>query len=98
MALAGVPVALTDQSHARAAIRVQGPDWRALLSKGCDLDFHPRAFIAGRCASTRMAHTSVTLHALPDDHTVDLYVPRSYARHFFEWLCDAAGEFGYRVD
>jgi len=32
-----------------------------------------------------------------DATTWDFYVPRSYARHFWEWLTDAASEFGGEV-
>lgn len=97
-AMAGVAVAITDQSQARAVLRVRGAAWRSLLSKGCSLDLHPRSFMPGRCASTRLAHVPALLHALPSGDGVDLYVPRSYARSFWEWLVDAAAEYGYRVE
>lgn len=97
-AMAGVAVAITDQSQARAVLRAQGAAWRSLLSKGCGLDLHPRGVMPGRCASTRMAHVPALMHALPGGDAVDLYVPRSYARTFWEWLTDAAAEYGYRVE
>ena len=37
------------------------------------------------------------IHALPDGERFDLYGPRSYAVHLWEWRTHAAAEFGYRV-
>jgi len=87
---------LTDVSHGRAAMRVSGPRARELLAKGCSLDLHPRAWEPGRCAQTSIARVSVLLHALDPDG-FDLYCARSYARHLWHWLTEAAAEFGYQV-
>lgn len=89
--------AVFDVSHARTVIRVSGPAARALLAKGCRLDLHPRVFCAGACAQTNIGHFTVLLHGVDDRPTVDLYVARSYAASFWEWLAEAAAEFGCRV-
>lgn len=89
--------AVVDVSHGRTVIRVSGPATRTLLAKGCRLDLHPRVFRAGACAQTNIGHFAVLLHAVDDRPTVDLYVARSYAASFWEWLIEAAAEFGYRV-
>jgi len=90
-------VAVFDVSHARTVIRVSGAGTRDLLAKGCRLDLHPRVFRAGACAQTNLGHFTVLLHCVDDSPTVDLYVARSYAVSFWEWLTEAAAEFGYRV-
>ena len=88
---------LTDVSHGRAALRISGPHARELLAKGCSIDLHPRVFQAGHCAQTSLAHVGVLLH-LPDaGGGFDLYCARSYAQHLWQWLIEAAGEFGYEV-
>lgn len=89
--------ALTDQSHARCVLRLEGPQARALLAKGCGLDLDPRSFSAGRCAQSIVGPVAALLHLVDDGPIFDLYLPRSYAASFWEWLADSAAEFGYRV-
>lgn len=89
--------AVTDLSHARTALRLSGPNMRDVLAKGCTIDLHPRAFASGACAITSVAHTGTIIHAAGPD-TLDLYVVRSFAEHFWEWLLDAAAEFGAQVN
>ncbi len=96
-AFADSAVAVFDVSHARTVIRVSGATSRDLLAKGCRLDLHPRVFRAGACAQTNIGHFAVLLHGVDDSPTVDLYVARSYAASFWEWLTEAAAEFGCRV-
>jgi len=85
-----------DQSEGRTVMRLAGPRARDVLAKGCGLDLHPKTFAAGRCTQTPVAHIGCVLHH-PDDATWDFYVPRSYARHFWEWLTDAASEFSGEI-
>jgi len=98
----GAPVAelpalrTIDLSEGRTVMRLAGPRARDVLAKGCGLDLHPSAFAAGRCTQTPVAHIGCVLHQV-DATTWDFYVPRSYARHFWEWLTDAASEFGGEV-
>jgi sarcosine oxidase gamma subunit len=44
-----------------------------------------------------LADVSVLIHALADGERFDLYGGRSYGVHLWEWLTQAAAEFGYRV-
>lgn len=87
---------LTDVSHGRAIVRVSGGAARDLLAKGCALDLHPRAFEKGRCAQTSVAKTNILLHYV-EESIFDIYVGRSYALYFWEWLTISAWEFGYEV-
>jgi len=87
---------LTDVSHGRAGWRIGGPHALDLLAKGCSLDLHPRAFRAGDCAQTALAHVGVLLHRRATE-SFDLYCARSYARHLWHSLTGAAAEFGYEV-
>jgi sarcosine oxidase subunit gamma len=89
--------AVTDVSGGRMAVRVGGAGARALLAKDCPIDLHPRAFRPGTCAQSILADVSVLIHALADGEHFDLYGPRSYGVHLWEWLIHAAAEFGCRV-
>lgn len=101
-ALAGHVCAITDVSETRTCIRVSGPGARAVLQKGCPLDFHPRVFTPGQCAQSHLAKAAVVLHLAggeeaDDGPAFDVYVPRSLAEYLWRWLEDAAREYGVAV-
>ena len=87
----------SEQSHGRTVLRVDGDRARDLMRKGCRLDLHPSVTEPGFCAQCQMAQTGVILHQIDDASTYDLIVFAGLARPFYEWLCDAAAEFGYEV-
>ena len=93
----GDAAAVTTQGHGRSGIRVSGPSARDLLAKGCTLDFHPRLFFAGHCAQTNLGHVNALIVCVDDEPIFDLFVMRSFAVSFWEWMTDAAQEFGYSV-
>jgi sarcosine oxidase subunit gamma len=93
----GDRAAVTTQGHGRACIRLSGPSARDLLAKGCTLDFHPGSFSAGHCAQTNLGHVNTLIICVDDEPIFDLFVMRSYAVSFWEWITDAAQEFGYAV-
>ena len=86
-----------DQSEGRTVLRLSGASARAVLAKGTGIDLDASAFGAGSCAATLLAHVGVLLHAVASD-TIDVYVPRSYALTFWEWLLEAASERGLRIE
>lgn len=94
--LADKPVAVTDLSHARAVLNISGPHVRDVLSKGCGLDFHPDRFAPDQSAQTSIAHAAVLIDCCETDQ-FDLYVSRSYAAFFAEWLINASREYGVDV-
>jgi len=97
----GDDAAVVSLGHSRTCLRVSGTSVRDVMSKGSTYDFHPSVFKPGDCIQTGMAHVGVSLHCLADKSgaaEVDIYVLRSFALHFFEWLQESAGEFGYRID
>ena len=105
-ALAGHFTAVTEVGESRACIRVAGPSARALLQKGCPLDLHPRAFVAGACAQSILAKSGVTLHLFADESAAqagaegpvfDIYVLRSFAEYLWAWLEDAGAEYGVAI-
>lgn len=77
-----------DISHGVVTLRVEGARSREVLSRGCGLDLHPRAFPVGHCARTRLMMLGVTLdHRL--EGAFDLYVDRSYLDFLHSSLRDA---------
>jgi len=87
---------VTDLSHGRTAIRIEGPKAERVLSKLFALDFAPAAFpvIAGRAT---VHHDMLAQMQRTGPERFDIYVFRSFARSFWTLLCDAAEETGYEV-
>jgi sarcosine oxidase, subunit gamma len=74
---------IVDVSANRTTIEVHS---RELLEHGCTLDLHPRAFHAGRCAQTMIAHTQVILWQTSDAPVYRLLVRGSFATYLADWL------------
>ena len=89
--------AIIDVSHGRTVIRISGRHARTLLMKGAPLDFHPKVFTPGRAATSTISQCGVVLTCVDED-IFDLYVFRAFGRHMWEWVTDAAGEYGYEVN
>jgi sarcosine oxidase subunit gamma len=86
--------ASVDVTDGIAVLEVQGRATRALLSKGCGLDFHPQSFPTARCARTRFAKITLVIECVDQSPRFYLYVARSYLHYLRAWLIDAAAEFG----
>jgi methylglutamate dehydrogenase subunit D len=93
--LAGL-ASVSDQSHGRVILHIEGPRARDVLAKGTALDLHPRALGPGRSAVTQMAHVGVHIAQVgPDAFELSLF--RGFAVSFWEWLTEMSGEYGYEV-
>ncbi len=88
--------AVTAQGHGRLCLRLAGPALRAVLAKGSTLDFHHRGLAPGDCPQTPIGHFASLIHCRAPLEA-DVYVARSYGVSFWEWLSDAAAEYGYQV-
>ena len=86
----------TDVGDGRARFALSGHRAIDLLRKGTALDVGPRAFPAGRCASTLLARVDVVLHHAAGGKSYDIYCDRGFAEYLFLWLVDAAAEFAGR--
>lgn len=82
----------TNMSSALRRTQIEGTHARALLSKGCGLDVHPRTFPPGRCARTRLAGMPVIVRSTGES-TFQCIVAASYGDYLDSWLADAALEF-----
>lgn len=85
--------AVVDQSHGRCVLRLSGARAREVMAKNTAVDLHPRAFGAGQCALTSIAHMNATLVQVDDTPTYDLFVIRSLARSFAHAIEHACHEF-----
>lgn len=85
---------VTDLSHGRTAIRIEGPKAEWVLAKLFAIDF--TAIATGNAVSTN--HHEIFAQMQRAGATrFDIYVFRSFARSFWTVLCGAAAETGYEV-
>ena len=88
--------AVTDLSHARTALRLEGQAVRSVLAKLCTLDVEADGFPPGSCAQTLFGQIGVLLHCRTPD-CFDILMYRGFAVSAWETISDAALEFGCRV-
>lgn len=85
------PFATTvDQTDGRSCFHLDGPQAIEILSRGCRVDFHPRAFGPGRVAATSLAHVNALIQQRDATPRFRIIVFSSFARHISEWLEHAA--------
>jgi methylglutamate dehydrogenase subunit D len=89
---------IAEQSDGRTVIRVSGPRARDALAKGLPIDLHPRAFKPGDTALTLAAHIGLQIWQLDAAPTYEIAVFRGFARSFWQFLLDAAAEYGCRIE
>jgi heterotetrameric sarcosine oxidase gamma subunit len=88
---------VTEVSHARTLIRIQGPRVRSVLAQGISLDLHDQVFPPGAFAQTRCGHLAVLLlRGRSNDHW-DLMVHSSYAVSLWEWVLAAGASVGVEI-
>lgn len=78
----------------RTVLSVGGPRARDTLAKMLTIDLHPRAFRPGDAAVTVAGGISVLVSRQEDEDVFDCAIPRSVALSFWDWLLDAAAEYG----
>jgi|GEM_PF-2763617 len=84
--------AVTDLSHSRTAIAIEGPAVEPFLNRDVAIDFSIEACPAGSAVQTSMHHVPVLLLRRAPERFV-LYVYRSYARDLAGWMADMAVPF-----
>lgn len=88
---------VTDLSHARCRIRIEGDKCLNTLAKLFALDLRETAFPIGEVRLSGHHHVPCLLHRC-GTQSFDLYVFSTYARDQLDTLKDAALEFGVSVD
>jgi len=86
--------AITDISHSRAIIQINGYQAKDILKKGCPLNFNE--IENNNCAGTVFQVNNIVVDFVgsnPD--TFNLLTLRSFGESFYHHISDAALEFGY---
>jgi methylglutamate dehydrogenase subunit D len=94
--LAGL-ASVTDQSDARAIVRVSGPKARDALAKGVPIDLHPGVFGPGDTALTVVSYIGVHIWQIDETPNYEIAMFRSFADSFWRWLLSAGAEYGMAV-
>jgi len=86
--------AITDISHSRAVIQIQGYQAKEILKKGSPLNFNE--FVVNQCAGTVFHGITIIIDSISNDpDTFNLLVLRSFGESFYHHITDSALEFGY---
>ena len=86
--------AITDISHSRAVIQIQGEQAKEILKKGSPLNFNE--FSVNQCAGTVFHGITIIIDSISNDpDTFNLLVLRSFGESFYHHIADSALEYGY---
>ena len=86
--------AITDISHSRAVIQIQGNQAKEILKKGSPINFNE--FGVNQCAGTVFHGITIIIDSISNEpDTFNLLVLRSFGESFYHHITDAALEFGY---
>ena len=86
--------AVTDISHSRAVIQIQGDQAKEILKKGSPINFNE--FGVNQCAGTVFHGITIIIDSISTDpDTFNLLVLRSFGESFYHHITDSALEFGY---
>ena len=78
-----------DVSDARAVISLTGPSVAEVLAKGAPVDLSDAAFPVGTARRTHVGGVAVGFWR-KSEHDWEIVCFRSFARHLFDWLTEAA--------
>ena len=85
---------ITDISHSRAIIQIQGIQAKEVLKKGSPINFSE--FGVNKCVGTVFHGITIIIDSISNDpDTYNLLVLRSFGESFYHHITDAALEFGY---
>ena len=86
--------ALTDISHSRAVIKIQGLQVKEILKKGSPINFNE--FDKNNCAGTIFHGINIVIDFTEDNpETYQILTLRSFGESLYHHITDAALEFGY---
>ena len=87
--------AITDISHSRAIIQIEGNNTKEILKKGCPFNFNELK--KDTCLNSTYNGMSVTIDMLEDNpDKVRMFTLRSFGESFYHSITDACLEFGYK--
>lgn len=85
--------AVTDVTHGRTVITLEGEAAAELLLRLAPIDFDAVAFPPGRAAQTAIHHIDVLI-CRRSEARCDIFALRSFAQSLAEWIADAGAELG----
>ena len=87
--------AITNVSHSRAIIQIEGKNTKEILKKGCPFNFNELE--KNTCLNSTYNGMSVTIDMLDDNpDKVRIFTLRSFGESFYHSITDACLEFGYK--
>ena len=87
--------AVTDLSHSRAIIQIEGQDSKEVLKKGCPFDFNNLE--KNNSINSIYNGIAITIDMLEDNpNKVRLFALRSFGESLYHSITDASLEFGYK--
>tara|TARA_B100001142_G_scaffold178163_1_gene177793 strand:+ start:537 stop:1124 length:588 start_codon:yes stop_codon:yes gene_type:complete len=88
--------AITDLSHSRAIIEIEGENVKEILKKGCPFDFNE--LNKNNCLNSSFNGITVTIDMLNDSpDNIRIFTLRSFGNSLYESITDASLEFGYQA-
>ncbi|MDC0653876.1 sarcosine oxidase [Candidatus Pelagibacter sp.] len=86
--------AITNVSHSRSVIQIEGKNTKEILKKGCPFDFNELK--KDNCLNSTYNGMSVTIDMLDNNpDKVRIFTLRSFGDSFYHTITDACLEFGY---
>ncbi len=86
--------AITDISHSRTVIQIQGDQAKEILKKGSPINFNE--FGVNQCAGTVFHGITIIIDSISNEpDTFNLLALRSFGESFYHHITDSALEFGY---
>jgi heterotetrameric sarcosine oxidase gamma subunit len=87
--------AITNISHSRSIIQLEGKNTKEILKKGCPFNFNELK--KDNCLNSTYNGMSVTIDMLDDNpDKIRIFTLRSFGESFYHSITDACLEFGYK--
>jgi heterotetrameric sarcosine oxidase gamma subunit len=87
--------AITNLSHSRAIIELQGENAKEVLKKGCPYNFN--SLKKDNCLNSSFNGMSVTIDFLDDNpNKIRIFTLRSFGESLYQSITDSCLEFGYK--
>ena len=87
--------AVTDLSHSRAIIQIEGQDIKEVLKKGCPFNFND--FKKNNSVNSIFNGIAITIDMIEDDpNTLRLFSLRSFGESLYHSITDASLEYGFK--
>ena len=88
--------AITDLSHSRAIIQLEGDNSKEILKKGCPFNFNELK--KNNCVNSVFNGIAITIDMIDDNpNKIRLFALRSFGESLYHSITDACLEFGYKA-